>query len=91
MIMVHCFIDSLKCFYFGSILLSIVHNDTMESWNVLSCSVIAYYQIIISNNTKTRLSVVEILYENIPLTEMLSRLKVAANPQGSQNAGNCFK
>ena len=36
--------DLLKRFYFGIILFSIVHNDTMESWNVLSCSIIAYHQ-----------------------------------------------
>ena len=39
------FSASLKCCYFRSILFSIAHNDTMESWNVLSCSIIAYYQM----------------------------------------------
>ena len=58
-------------------MLSIVHNDTMELGNVLSCSVIVYYQSL-SDNTKTRfaVSIVQILYENIPLTEMLFSLKV---------------
>ena len=41
------FIDSLKCFYFESILFSIVHNDTMGLWNVRSCPIIAYYKVFI--------------------------------------------
>ena len=50
----------------------------MELWNVLSCAIIAYYQSL-SNNTKTRfaVSVLEMLYENSPLIEMLSSHKAA--------------
>ena len=43
----------------GSILLSIVHNDTMESGNVLSCSIISIESL--SNNTKTRFTVSVVL------------------------------
>ena len=50
----------------------------MESWKVLSCSIMPTIKSL-SNNTETRfpVSVVEILCECIPLTEMLSRLKIA--------------
>ena len=70
------FIDSLKCFYFRSILFSIAHNDTMECSFLSNNCLLSnhYYQI-----TKTRFAVqvVKILYESIPLTEILSCLKVA--------------
>ena len=50
---------------------SIVYNDTMLN----NCLLSDHY--LITQNLEFAVYVVEILYENIPLTEMLSSLKIA--------------
>ena len=59
-------------------LFSVVHNDPMESCHVLLAQLLPTIKSL-SNNTKTRFaaSILEMLYENISLTEILSSLKVA--------------